>query len=161
MKYFEYDLWMDTNNEIDSKRQAALEIWEERARLYVEEYLEAKKYLSKAFIKAYEGNFGFRGCYLSGLLLSGADRKGVLTCKLLLSDLVDSWQLTYSGLEALNYHPAKEEGPFALPSGYMTLEFSELLIVNEEKLSHEFLFSNGSTLLVHFLRVTVKKINQP
>lgn len=169
MKYFEYNLWIDVNSEIDSKRCAAQKIWEERARLYVEEYSEAKRYLSKAFIKTYEDNFGFRGCYLSGLLLSAKQRKRndntnqkeIPACKLLLSDLVDSWQLTYYNLEFFGFQPA---GKGILPvfnNGYLTVEFSELLLMKEEKFSHELLFSDGSTLLIHFSRVSAKKIDQP
>lgn len=171
MKYFEYNLWAATSSEADSTRETALKAWKERARLYSEEYQKTREHLSKTFVKVYENNFGFRGCYLSDLLLSGNTRienvgsyiKGITTCKILLSDLVDSWQITYSGIEFINYQPASENDLWAAPNRYRILEFSELLIldIDNNKLSHEFLLSNGSTLLLHFTRVSVKKINKP
>lgn len=169
MKFFEYNLWMDTRSADENIRQAALKIWAERARLYAEDYSKAKEYLTKTFIMSYEANFGFRGCYFTDLLLTPGSKKenaafvkrDIFTCKLLLSDLIDSWQLTYSNLEFVDYQPAVKEIPWVTPAGYPALEFSELLPYRQDKLSHELLLSDGSTLLICFSGVSVKKINKP
>ncbi len=169
MKYLEYNLWIDTNSDEENTRLTAIKKWEENANLYVGEYLETKKYLSKAFIKTYEDNFGYRGCFLSDLLLSSNSKnksdtawRNLPTCKILLSDLIDMWQLTYYGLELLDYHPATgKKNSLALTNGYMAVEFSELLIVDKDKFSHELLFSNGTSLLIHFTKISAKKIHQP
>ncbi|BCJ98200.1 hypothetical protein [Anaerocolumna chitinilytica] len=169
MKYLEYDLWMDTNSDEENTRLTALKKWEENAACYVGEYIQTKKYLSKAFIKTYEDNFGYRGCFLTDILLSSNSKnksdtewRNLPICKILLSDLIDIWQLTYYGLELLEYHPATgKKSSLALTNGYLSLEFSELLQIKEDKFSHELLFSNGSSLLIHFTKISAKKIHQP
>lgn len=170
MKYFQYKLWMDQNSDNIAMRQAALPLWKEMAVSYQEDYLLAREHLSKAFVKTFEDNFGFHGYFITAILITESctkpsrtktQIKGPGTCKIILSDIIHTWQLTYYGLYTVKY--LFPSGTDILPGDFHNIEweFSELRLLNGSRLSHEILLSDGSTLLIHFTRVSAREINNP
>lgn len=168
MKYLHSNLWRDINCGDETRRLNALSKWNENIKLYQSEYLKANSHLTKAFIRSYESNFGFHHYLINDILLSDgskymkynrSDIKSINQCQIILFDLVDTWQLTYKGLSYMNLNCSGT----ALNSFNNTrqIEYSELMVFQDDILSHEILLTGGSILLLHFTWVSVKKIHHP
>lgn len=165
MKYFKYELWGKMNSEIESERLFAEQEWEKNIKEYFVQFQMLKDRLPKSFRKLYMINNGFHDLHPKKIEVINTDygfgkcgNKDSVSIKIVLNDRNIQWELQYKNIKKLQIQYQAVNDINELRKGFNDFGYDEFLAVDDKILSHEILFASGSMILIHFGRISVKKL---
>lgn len=167
MKYFKNELWdkMNTNN-IEEKNTAH-DQWMQNIKEYEERYRLLENRLSKKSFNLLKQNF-LHDYRMNDFTICHKDlgRQNPISIDITFTNSQEIWMISYKKVNKLEINYLKQKG-FYSERGFDTLGYYELLDIDEETLSHEFLFASGTTLLIYFSnknifisKQKIQKLNQ-
>lgn len=151
MKYFTDELWSKINSSCPKEREEAESVWEKNLQSYWENFELLQNKLSKKTYDFFE-NHSFHDCRLVKVELIHR-KQGTLnpiTVHVVITNQIDTWQITYKCVKKISMNYESGETNYIDRNGFDDWGYDELLVVDEETLSHEILFASGATFLVHF-----------
>lgn len=166
MKYFTRELWLQMNSEIEEEAEEAERQWTKNIQEYVEKYREMENRLPKRTYDFFLKN-SFHDCRVEKMELIHEQYGSLdpIKIKVTVTDEVETWEITYKGVSKIMTNYQNDKTPFSTRRGFDNWGYDELLIVDENTLSHEILFASGAVLLVHFknkgLSIAKLKRTQP
>lgn len=163
MKYFTYELWNKLNSENEEEREKANNVWKSADEKYDIEFNKIKNEISLGSLKVYYNCKGFHDFSLVKFELNQNEQsRNHINVRLeVFSHEFGSYELIYSGVERFGLIFDRDEMPefYKMPQ-LDTWGYDEFLRVENKILSHEILFVSGATILIHFRRIKIKKLNE-
>lgn len=148
MKYFTDELWSKRNSSYEKDREEAKLKWNKNLQDYWDTIKLLSNRLSRKTCNIIE-NHSFHDFRLVKLELIHGKQGSLnpIEIHLVVTDQVDIWNITYKRIKkfSMNF-----ESDYLDRYGFDDWGYDELLIVDEDTLSHEILFASGATLLIHF-----------
>jgi len=153
------------NSEIEAERVQAEHEWRENYNIYHNEYIKTLERLPKSFLTFYNSNYGFHDYHPKNIeIINNVYGTGIrgkidsIGLKIIISDNDNSWELSYSGISKIVIEYIASTDVIETKKGFNDLGYNELLIVDDKIISHEILFASGSTILIHFSKISLKKL---
>lgn len=99
MRYFTKELWSRINDYDENIRAQAEKEWNINSLAYEQQFMEARKHLSRRFIKSYLSRNGLHDYTILGMLITKRER--TYCCELQLSNGEETVLITMVGIKAL------------------------------------------------------------
>ncbi|MFD2115642.1 hypothetical protein ACFSTH_11580 [Paenibacillus yanchengensis] len=150
MKYFKNSIWELINSEDLVEKRQAKELWKLNAKMYWTEFLKLRKRLPNGVFDIFEKNdfhdFEIKECLIQHTVANGKPAQ----FQLKITDGYEEWVIQYSNINKLCF---KFDDDKCIENFGINIDcwgYHELLEIDENNISHEILFSSGTTLLVCF-----------
>lgn len=144
MNYFTNELWEKFNSPDEEIRNLASNIWDLNSKLYNIEHEKVKGYLSDIALSRIIQNHGFHDWKLKEIIYLNLESE----VKLVLEEDTDEWIIHYTDIKKIIISDYDK-------SAYDSLGYDELLLNDDETLSHEILFASGETIKIVFTGLDV------
>lgn len=164
MKYFTVDLWNKINSEIKEERVTAREEWKKNDINYSNIFNEVKTRLPKYFLKIFMNEHGFHDYDIKKYEIIHGNKgyKNPIQVNLIIGNGDFCWEINYKYVSRIkvNYKEQVEgiDKGRQYYRGFDNYGYNEILPVTDKVLSHEILFTSDATILVHFKKVSIKKV---
>lgn len=166
MKFFRPELWARINSEIAQEREEAELEWNKNIKTYSESFRITKQYLPEQFLSVYLNNHGFHDYLIVGIKITKSPSDfGCSISKdidMKISKGSQTWLIRYDHVTKLYLDFVEEDqflfSPLTNNNAWDEWGYDEFSNVAEDTLSHEILFSSGSTILIYFKNISVKGI---
>lgn len=164
MKYFTPELWNGFNSEMEEEYQRARTEWEKNSKEYCIIFEKIKNRLPKHFLKVFMKEHGFHDYELKKYeIIHGArGKKSPILVNLIVDNGEFCWQISYKEVTKIqiNYEEQVENisQNRKYYRGFDDYGYNEILEVTDTTLSHEVLFASDATILVHFQKVSIRKV---
>lgn len=142
LKYFTFELWEKASSAYEEDRNQAEKLWIENYLQYQEEYEKVKKKLSIEFVKYFEGNHEFHDWYVKKLITRQV--RNNVNFIIYLREKKFIAQIKFSNVIKIAI-----PNNFDFSEGLGTVGYVEILAVNENILSIEFLLSTGASIMIY------------
>lgn len=164
MKYFKPELWSGYNSDNNDEVKKAEEQWSKNDKEYTQVFEKIKERLPKGFLKIYLKEQGFHDYHLKNVeVIHGSEGyKNPISVSLEIQAGENIWNIIYKGVtkirvdyedENIKSHRARR-----LQRGFDDYGYDEFIEVDENTISHEILFASDATILVHFKKISIKRI---
>ncbi|MDQ6420794.1 hypothetical protein RB620_15295 [Paenibacillus sp. LHD-117] len=149
MKYFRKDLWEAINSLDFEESERAENEWRLNDRYYWSEYQKLNTRLQKEIFEFFQTT-DFHDCKVNECKITQGQLRSAYPTNLYIEveREGEEWIIEYRKIVHLNIN--FPEVTSSAHNGFEEWGYDELLPVNDHLLSHEILFSSGSTILVHF-----------
>lgn len=164
MKYFTDELWNGINSEVKEIREKSKLQWRINDNIYFKIFQEVKKLLPKNFLKIYTKEYGFHDYKLKDFEIIHGEKgyTDPVAINILISNKEKTWKLTYKKIKKIVINYKQQPDIFNRKrreyEGFDDYGYDEFFQVDDKILSHEILFASGSTILIHFEKISIIKI---
>lgn len=164
MRYFTNELWNGINSDSEEEREKADLQWEKNDNEYYEIFKTVKKLLPKKFLRIYEQEYGFHDYELKNFEVIHGEKgyKDPVSVSIIIANGEKMWNILYKKIKkiSINYQqqPDVLKRKKRIYEGFDDYGYDEFFQIDEKTLSHEILFASGSTILVHFEKISINEI---
>lgn len=166
MKYFKTELWRGFSNNNSEEFDEARIQWEKNCKEYALVFEKIKERLPKGFLKIYMKEHGFHDFHLKNVQVIHADEgyRNPISVSIEVGSEKNVWEITYTGVTKvqINYEDEKAEENMKrrFQYGFDDYGYNEFLEVDDNILSHEVLFASEATILVHFKKISIRRVEE-
>lgn len=164
MRYLTDELWTKINSECKEEREKAGLQWDKNAEEYFKIFKNIEKLLPKKFIKIYKQH-SFHDYNLKKIEVIHGKQGYIdpVAVSIFVEEGGEVWNITYKKIKKISINYEQQPDVFGRKKrtyeGFDTYGYDEFFQVDEKTLSHEILFASGATILVHFEKISVNKID--
>lgn len=167
MKYFTNELWEKINSDSSEIREEAKAKWRVNNKEYSQLFEKIKYRLPKKYLKTYLNEHGFHDYKLIRfeVIHGKSGYKEPVEIRVIITDSINTWNIIYKCIKKLRVEYMSS--PMIMPGkkkeyydGFDDIGYNEFFEVDERTLSHEILFASGATILIHFEKIMLKRVQQ-
>lgn len=165
MKYYKKELFTRYNSFITEDAIEAKNEFKKMDCEYIKEFDVVKERLPKTFLKIFTKECWFHDYHLKNFqIIHGKEGfSNPISVSLQLCNRENAWEIIYKGVtkvqidyEDENYTEKNKRREFQY--GFDDYLEGEFLQVDDVTISHEMLFASFATILIHFKRISIKRI---
>lgn len=145
MKYFTYDLWIQTNSQDEDTRIKASLEWSRRDKDYLSQFNRVKGFFTKSFIQSYINYGGFHGGYITSFQFQAERQRFVISVEY----YSHTFQIIFDKVNSVVINYCKT---YDCEWGYSEIDIND---AGEHLMN--ILCSNGQEISICFSRIRIAK----
>jgi len=151
VRYFNDEIWLRLNSDLQKERDEADLEWERNNKAYSAIFETIKIRLSQKFLKTYLSNDCFHDFKIKNTVLTQKEYgfKNPVSVDVYVTDSNNTFRITYKCVKKFNVNYEEAED-MVNKRGFDDWGYDEFSSIDEQTVSHEIIFASGSTILIHF-----------
>lgn len=165
MRYYTDELWSRINSKIKEERENASLQWDKNDAEYSEIFKDVKELLPKKFLRIYLQEYGFHDYKLKNFeVIHGEEGyKDPVAVSIVITNTEKTWNIIYKKIKKIEVNYEQQPDVFKRKKrrtyeGFDDYGYDEFFQIDEKTLSHEILFASSATILIHFEKISISKI---